>query len=64
MQEPGGKQEHESWSKAELIQLKAAVDRHGRDWAAVSRDVGSKTSRQCKVKQSNEVRANHRRLAP
>ncbi len=27
MQEPGGKQEQESWSQAELIQLRAAVDR-------------------------------------
>jgi hypothetical protein len=43
MQEPGGKREQESWSQAELVQLKAAVDRHGRDWVAVSRDVGSKT---------------------
>ncbi len=34
-------------SQAELIQLKAAVDRHGRDWFAVSHDVGSKTKRQC-----------------
>jgi hypothetical protein len=47
MVEPGGKQEHDSWSQAELIQLKAAVDRHGRDWAAVTRDVGSKTKKQC-----------------
>ncbi len=47
MQEPGGKREQESWSQAELVQLKAAVDRHGRDWAAVSRDVGSKTTQQC-----------------
>jgi hypothetical protein len=39
------------------------VNLHGRDWPAVSRDVGNKTSRQCKVKQSNEVRANYRRLA-
>ena len=51
MQEPGGKRKREraqeSWSQAELVQLKAAVDRHGRDWAAVSRDVGSKTRQQC-----------------
>jgi hypothetical protein len=33
-------------SQAELIQPKAAVDRHGRDWAAVSHDVGSKTKAQ------------------
>ncbi len=51
----------DSWSKAELLKLKQAVDRHGRDWAAVSRDVGSKTSRQCKAKQSNE-QARRRRL--
>ena len=44
MQEPGGKQE--SWSQAELAQLKEAVDRHGRDWVSVSRDVGSKTTNQ------------------
>jgi hypothetical protein len=43
MQEPDGKREQESWSQAELVQLKAAVDWHGRDWVAVSRDVGSKT---------------------
>ena len=47
MQEPGGKQKKESWSQAELIQLEAAVDRHGRDWFAVSHDVGSKTKKQC-----------------
>jgi hypothetical protein len=46
MQEPGGKQEKVSWSQAELVQLKAAVDRHGRDWVSVSRDVGSKTRHQ------------------
>ncbi len=47
MEEPGGKREQESWSPAELVQLKTAVDRHGRDWAAVSRVVGSKTNKQC-----------------
>ncbi len=47
MQEPVGKREQGSWSQAELVQLKAAVDRHGRDWASVSRDVGSKTRLQC-----------------
>jgi hypothetical protein len=57
MEEPGGKQEQESWTEAELLKLKQAVDRHGRDWAAVSRDVGSKTSQQCQHKLSNEVRA-------
>ena len=58
MQEPGGKQERgESWSQAELIQLKAAVDRHGRDWAAVTRDVGSKTKQQCKNQVQFEVAA-------
>ena len=57
MQEPGGKQEQESWSQAELVQLKAAVDRHGRDWVAVSRDVGSKTRQQCRKKVNIEVAA-------
>jgi hypothetical protein len=57
MQEPGGKQVHESWSQAELIQLKAAVDRHGRDWFAVWRDVGSKTRLQCQQKVMIDVAA-------
>jgi predicted SprT family Zn-dependent metalloprotease len=57
MQEPSGKQKRESWSQAELVQLKAAVDRHGRDWAAVSRDVGSKTRQQCIEKVTTEVAA-------
>jgi hypothetical protein len=57
MEEPGGKQERESWSQAELVQLKAAVYRHGRDWAAVSRDVGRRTSQQCLNKVKNEVAA-------
>jgi hypothetical protein len=57
MQEPGGKQEQESWSQAELVQLKTAVDRHGRDWVSVSRDVGSKTNKQCKEKVKTEVAA-------
>jgi hypothetical protein len=34
-----------------------AVDRHGRDWAAVSRDVGSKTRQQCSDKVAKEVAA-------
>ncbi len=57
MQEPGCKRERESWSQAELVQLKAAVDRHGRDWAAVTRDVGSKTRKQCWGKVKIEVAA-------
>jgi hypothetical protein len=57
MQEPSGKQKQESWSQAELVQLKAAVDRHGRDWVAVSRDVGSKTRQQCRSKVNIEVAA-------
>jgi hypothetical protein len=44
MEEPGGKQV--SWSKTELLKLMQAVDRHGRDWVSVSRDVGSKTKQQ------------------
>jgi hypothetical protein len=59
MQEPGGKQKQESWSQAELIQLKAALGRHGRDWVSVSRDVGSKTNRQCRIKVKIEVAAGH-----
>jgi hypothetical protein len=57
MQEPGGKQVQKSWSQAEVVQLKAAVDRHGRDWASVSRDVGSKTNKQCISKVQTEVAA-------
>ena len=60
MQEPGGKQDQASWaswSQDELIQLKAAVDRHGRDWVSVSRDVGSKTRQQCLKKVKIEVAA-------
>jgi hypothetical protein len=34
-----------------------AVDRHGRDWAAVSRDVGSKSRKQCGDKVKKEVAA-------
>ncbi len=34
-----------------------AVDRHGRDWVSVSRDVGSKTNKQCKYKICSEVAA-------
>jgi hypothetical protein len=44
MQKPGGKRV--SWSKTELLKLMQAVDRHGRDWVSVSRDVGSKTKQQ------------------
>jgi hypothetical protein len=35
----------------------AAVDRHGRDWVSVSRDVGSKTDEQCRIKVFSEVAA-------
>ncbi len=42
---------------AELVQLKAAVDRHGRDWVSVSRDFGSRTRQQCKRKVIFEVGA-------
>ncbi len=45
------------WSKTELLKLMQAVDRHGRDWAAVSLDVGSKTNKQCKSKVQKEVGA-------
>ena len=50
MQEPGGKQVKDSWSKVELLRLSKAVNKHGRDWVAVSHDVGSKTKEQCKNK--------------
>jgi hypothetical protein len=55
MQKPGGK--HVSWSKTELLKLMQAVERHGRDWVSVSRDVGSKTRQQCYNKVINEVAA-------
>jgi hypothetical protein len=57
MQEPGGKQVKDSWSKAELLRLSNAVSRHGRNWVAVSHDVGSKTKVQCCSKFKNEVTA-------
>ncbi len=57
MPEPGGKLLYESWSKPELLNLKQAVDRHGNEWAAVSRDVVSKTRVQCKSKVATELRA-------
>ncbi len=57
MQEPGGKKVKDSWSKAELGALKRAVALHGRDWAAVSSRVGSKTIQQCRKKVANEVAA-------
>ena len=37
--------------------LSKAVGRHGRDWVAVSRDVGSKTKQQCRDKVAAEVAA-------
>jgi hypothetical protein len=64
MQEPVGKRMRDLWSPTELIQLKAAVDRHGRDWVSVSHDVGSKTSQQCQHKLSDEVKAGRWRIAP
>ena len=57
MQEPGGKQVQDSWRKVELLRLSKAVSRHGRDWVAVSRDVGSKTKQQCHDKVAREVAA-------
>jgi hypothetical protein len=55
MQEPGGKRFRNPWSKAELVKLRMAVGRHGRDWVAVSRNVRSKTTLQCKGKVAKEV---------
>jgi hypothetical protein len=57
MQEPVGKRMWDTWSKTELLKLKQAVDRHGRDWVSVSRDVGSKTRKQCIDKVKFEVAA-------
>jgi hypothetical protein len=57
MQEPGGKRVLDSWSKVELGALKRAVALHGRDWAAVSSSVGSKTIVQCRGKVDAEVAA-------
>jgi hypothetical protein len=62
MQEPGRKQVQDSWSKAELLRLSKAVGRHGRDWVAVSRVVGSKTKQQCMHKVATEVAAGRRSL--
>jgi hypothetical protein len=57
MEEPGGKRVQDSWRKVELFRLSKAVSRHGRDWVAVSRDVGSKTREQCIKKVAKEVAA-------
>ncbi len=57
MQEPGGKQVHDSWSKVELSALKRAVALHGRDWVAVARSVRSKTRQQCFDKVAKEIAA-------
>jgi hypothetical protein len=57
MQELGGKQAKDSWSKVELDALELAVARHGRDWVAVASSVGSKTIRQCYNKVDAEVAA-------
>jgi hypothetical protein len=57
MQEPGGKQAHDSWRKVELLRLSNAVSRHGRNWVAVSHDVGSKTMKLCRNKVAAEVAA-------
>jgi hypothetical protein len=65
MQKPGGKRV--SWSKTELlklIKLMQAVGRHSRDWAAVSREVGSKTKPQCFNKVKNEVAAGRMQEPP
>ncbi len=55
MQKPGGKQV--SWSRTEHLKLMQAVDRHGRDWVSVSRNVGSKTNKQRLNKVKFEVAA-------
>jgi hypothetical protein len=55
MQKSGGKQV--SWSRTEHLKLMQAVDRHGRDWVSVSRDVGRKTSLQCYNKVIKKVAA-------
>ena len=57
MQEPGGKQIKDSWSKVELGALKRAVNLHGRSWVAVASSVGSKTRTQCLNKFLHEVAA-------
>jgi hypothetical protein len=57
MVKPGGKHVQNFWSKDELLRLKQAVCRDGRDWVAVSSAVGSKTRQQCQDKVTTEVRA-------
>ncbi len=57
MQEPAGKQVHDSWSKLEMGALKRAVALHGRDWAAVASSIGSKSRKQCVRKFLHEVAA-------
>jgi hypothetical protein len=39
-----------SWSELETAKLKLAVSKHGRDWAAVAKEVGSKDKAQCRSK--------------
>jgi predicted SprT family Zn-dependent metalloprotease len=55
MQEPGGKQVHDSWSEVEKSALERAVQEHGRDWAAVASSVGSKSRKQCSNRFQHEV---------
>jgi hypothetical protein len=59
MREPGGKRFRNPWSKAELVKLRVAVGRHGRDWVAVSRDVRSKTSSQCRTRSPRRSLPSH-----
>jgi hypothetical protein len=39
-----------SWSELETAKLKLAVNKHGRDWAALAKAVGSKSAVQCRSK--------------
>jgi hypothetical protein len=39
-----------SWSELETAKLKLAVTKHGRDWAALAKAVGSKSAVQCRNK--------------
>jgi hypothetical protein len=55
MPEPARKQEHHLWSNLEVARLTAAVAKHGRNWVAVSKEVGTKTNQQCQDKVTSEV---------
>jgi len=59
LEDPGGKLKR--WTDEETAALYDAVERYGRDWAAVSKVVGTRSSVVCQKKAHKEIKA--RRLA-